>query len=144
MVLPKMGASFVMKKIADEVMAEPRALVESAIADVSQAATGSPRAAVTQSAPASQAPERDEFDGQTINDENGEVIGTARRLRQIALYLVSDSYGDFVHELEACLTDDESRRYLLHDERGRLTGIVYAPHPDRMPQKADAFRADDI
>ena len=135
MVLPKMGASYVLKKFADEVMAEPKAIVESALNE--------PFQEQPKLAPAPP-PEKDEFDGQTINDENGEVIGTARRLRQIALYIVSDTYGDLASEFEQCVLDDESRKYFVHDEQGRIAGLIYAPHPDRMPAKAQAIRADDI
>jgi hypothetical protein len=146
MVLPKMGASYVIKKFADEVMAEPKAIVESAIADVTDP-TGSnrqPAASSQQSAASSQRPETDELDGQAVSDEHGEAIGTARRLRSVAFYLVSDSYGDLNQELQSCLADDESRRYFVHDDRGNLTGVIFAPHPERMPAKAQAFRADDI
>src|SRR5680860_171476 len=136
MVLPKMGASFVIKKFADEVMAEPRAIVESAIADV----TDTPKLAPTP-APAR---EQDEFDGQPISDENGHVIGTARRLHQVALYVVSDTYGDTAKEFEQCVLDDESRKFFVHDEQGRIAGLIYAPHPDKMPAKTEAIRADDI
>ena len=135
MVLPKMGASYVIKKFADEVMAEPKAIVESALNE--------PFQEQPKLAPAPP-PEKDEFDGQTINDENGEVIGTARRLRQIALYLISDSYGDLARELEQCVADEESRTFFVRDEQGRITGLIFAPHPDRMPAKAHAIRADDI
>jgi len=136
MVLPKMGASYMIKKFADEMMAEPKAMVEAALTEPFQAAKPA--------APLPPPAEQDEFDGQTISDEAGQVIGTARRIKQVAFYLVSDSYGDLYHELEECMSDEESRRFLLHDDRGRLTGVIYAPHPDRMPVKANAFRADDI
>ncbi|CAN5799924.1 hypothetical protein BH23CHL4_BH23CHL4_30490 [soil metagenome] len=134
MVLPKMGASYVIKKFADEVMAEPKAMVESAIREPFEAPKLAP-------APP---PEKDDFDGQTISDENGEVIGTARRLRQVALYIVSDSYGELARELEQCVLDDDSRKFFVHDQQGRIAGLIYAPHPDRMPVKTNAIRADDI
>ncbi len=134
MVLPKMGASYVIKKFADEVMAEPKAMVESAIREPFETPKLAP-------APP---PEKDDFDGQTISDENGEVIGTARRLRQVALYIVSDSYGELARELEQCVLDDDSRKFFVHDQQGRIAGLIYAPHPDRMPVKTNAIRADDI
>jgi hypothetical protein len=146
MVLPKMGASYVIKKFADEVMAEPKAIVESTISDVTGAVTGSQAPVTSRQSPATGSPqqETDELDGQPISDESGQTIGTARRLRKVAFYLVSDSYGDLTKELEACLADEESRRYYVHDERGDLAGVIFAPHPDRMPAKAEAIRAEDI
>ncbi len=145
MVLPKMGASYVIKKFADEVMAEPKAAVESAMA-----AALDPNAAVQQ--PTAAAPSGtvstqrtpDEWDGQPISNEDGEVIGTARRVHQVGLYVISDSYGDLAKELESCVLDDESRRFFVYDAQGRVAGLIYAPHPDKMPARTEAIRADDI
>lgn len=133
MVVPKIGAQWAIKKIADEVMAPP-----------------SPPPAQNEPAPTPaphyQAPveEYDEFDGEIVDDENGTPIGTAHRMRSINIYLVSDSHGNLEKELQDCLEDQESRRYFIRDKRGRLTGVIFAPHPDRMPAKAQALRADEI
>jgi len=140
MVLPKMGASYVIKKFADEIMAEPKAAIESAMATAVDPSAATPSA--TQKATATA--EIDEWDGQSITSEEGEVIGTARRVRQVNLYVISDTYGDLASELESCVLDEESRRFFVHDDRGRVVGLVYAPHPDKMPVRAEAFRADDI
>ncbi len=133
MVVPKIGAQWAIKKIADEVMAPPSA----------PPAQNEPAAAA---APQVQAPveEYDEFDGEIVDDENGNPIGTAHRMRAINIYLVSDSHGNLEKEFQDCLEDEESRRYFIRDKRGRLTGVIFAPHPDRMPQKAQALRADEI
>ncbi len=139
--LPKMGASYVIKKFADEMMAEPKAAVESAVSTALDPTYGSPSGARV-AAPQNEQP--DEWDGQTIANEEGEVIGTARRMREVSIYLVSDTYGDHRAELEACINDAESRRFLVHDEKGRLAGLIYAPHPDRMPARPDVIRAEDI
>ncbi len=133
MVVPKIGAQWAIKKIADEVMAPPPAppaQSEPAVAPATQA----------------QAPveEYDEFDGEIVDDEHGNPIGTAHRMRAINIYLVSDSHGNLEKEFQDCLEDEESRRYFIRDKRGRLTGVIFAPHPDRMPQKAQALRADEI
>ncbi len=134
MVVPKFGAQWAIKKIADEVMAPPPA-------PAAQNELGA-------AAPAPQAPapveEYDEFDGELVNDENGIPIGTAHRMRSVNVYLVSDSHGNLEKELQDCLEDQESRRYFIRDKRGRLTGVIFAPHPDRMPVKAQALRADEI
>ncbi len=137
MVVPKIGAQWAIKQIADQVMAPP----PGAQAPADPAAAGA-------TAPAQPAPapveEFDEFDGEIVNDENGIPIGTAHRMRAVNLYLVSDSHGNLEKEFQDCLEDDESRRYFIRDKRGRLTGVIFAPHPDRMPQKASALRADEI
>lgn len=135
MVVPKIGAQWAIKQIADQVMAPPP----------SAQAAAEP-AAAAMSAPPVQAPveEFDEFDGEIVNDETGTPIGTAHRMRAVNIYLVSDSHGNLEREFQDCLEDDESRRYFIRDKRGRLTGVIFAPHPDRMPQKAQALRADEI
>lgn len=133
MVVPKFGAQWAIKKIADEVMAPPSA----------PAQQQEPTPAPQQHAPAP-VEEHDEFDGEIVNDENGVPIGTAHRMRAVNIYLVSDSHGNLEKELQDCLEDEESRRYFIRDKRGRLTGVIFAPHPDRMPSKAEALRADEI
>jgi hypothetical protein len=139
MVVPKIGAQWAIKQIADQVMAPPPGA--QAPADPAAAAAGA--AAPAQPAPAP-VEEYDEFDGEIVNDEHGTPIGTAHRMRAINVYLVSDSHGNLEREFQDCLEDDESRRYFIRDKRGRLTGVIFAPHPDRMPQKASALRADEI
>jgi hypothetical protein len=136
MVVPKIGTQFVLKKIADEVLASPAKPEEAAAAETVQ-----PQAV----APAPVAPpERDEMDGQPVKDEEGVVIGRARRVRSIAVYVVSDNFGALEADLESCVLDDESQCFLVRDEKDRLTGLIYAPHPDRMPKSTGALRADDI
>ena len=136
MVVPKIGAQWAIKQIADQVMAPPPGA--QAPADPAAAA-----AAPAQPAPAP-VEEYDEFDGEIVKDETGNPIGTAHRMRAVNIYLVSDSHGNLEREFQDCLEDDESRRYFIRDKRGRLTGVIFAPHPDRMPQKASALRADEI
>ena len=133
MVVPKIGAQWALKKIADEVMAPPTPGPDEA------------PGATAGAAPAAEAVvEEDEFDGEIVTDEQGNAIGTAHRMRSVGIYLVSDSHGNLEKELQACIEDEESRRYFIHDKRGRLTGVIFAPHPDRMPAKAEALRAEDI
>lgn len=132
MVVPQIGASFVLKKLAEEVIAPPS----------NPGNADQPHVTTELAAPPPI--EEDELDGHALTDEEGEEIGTARRLREIAIYVVSDTHGDLASELEECVLDDESRRYFVKDEMGRITGIIYAPHPDRMPHRTEAIRADDI
>jgi hypothetical protein len=137
MVVPKIGAQWAIKQIADQVMAPP----PSAQPAVDPNA---PQGAPPQHYQAPPVEEYDEYDGEIINDENGDPIGTAHRMRAVNIYLVSDSHGNLEKELQDCLQDEDSRRYFIRDKRGRLTGVIFAPHPDRMPQKAEALRADEI
>lgn len=143
MVLPKMGASYVIKKFADEIMAEPKAAIESAVSTALDPSAPS-QTGTAASKPAPVQTPVDEWDGQSISNEDGEIIGTARRVRQVNLYVISDSTADLASELETCVLDEESRRFFVHDDQGRIAGLVYAPHPDKMPVRAEGFRADDV
>lgn len=134
MVVPKIGTQFVLKKIADEVLAPPPEPVEPEPDSKTIQPTAAPAAPV----------ERDELDGQLITDEEGNTVGRARRVHGVAVYVVSDNFSALGGDLEECVLDDESRRYFVRDEEGRLTGLIYAPHPDRMPKSTGALRADDI
>lgn len=134
MVVPKIGAQWALKKIADEVMAPPSTPSD----------PGEPPSHAAAPAYAAPAEEPDEFDGELVHDEAGNPVGTAHRMRSIGIYLVSDSHGNLEKELQACIEDEESRKFFIRDKRGRLTGIIFAPHPDRMPTRADALRADEI
>lgn len=131
MVLPRMGAGLVIKKLTEEVMATPKPAAEPEPAAQPQPAPAPP-------------PEVDEIHGSLILDENDEPVGTAHRIRSVAFYLVSDSHGDLLRELDDCLQDRDRRELFIRDERGRLTAVILAPHPDRMPAAAEALRADDI
>lgn len=145
MVLPKMGASYVIKKFADEVMAEPKAAVESAMATaLDPTLSKSQSSGALATAAAQRQAIADSWDGQEISSEDGEVIGTARRVHQVGLYVISDGFGDLASELESCVLDDDSRRFFVHDAQGRIAGLIYAPHPDKMPVRAEGLRADDI
>ena len=135
MVVPKIGAQWAIKQIADQVMAPPpgrRRPLDPA-----------PRRPARQQHPAASRG-IDEFDGELVNDETGTPIGTAHRMRAVNIYLVSDSHGNLERELQECLEDDESRRFFIRDKRGHLTGVIFAAHPDRMPAKTQGLRADEI
>ena len=49
--------------------------------------------------------------------------------------------GDGAHEHPTQALLDIST---IRAHKGRIAGLIYAPHPDRMPRRAEAFRADDI
>ncbi len=134
MVVPKLGAQYMLKRLADEMMA-PAEQPAAASAEPSP-----PQQVATQPIAA---PVHDDIDGTIIHDDEGRPIGRARRA-PIAVYLVTPGYGNIVTELEECLEDEDCQRYFVHDDAGDLTGIIFAPHPDKMPAPTDAIRADDI
>jgi hypothetical protein len=61
----------------------------------------------------------------------------------VAVYIITDGRGDLAGDLERCLSDPEMRLFFHHDD-DRLTGLIYAPDPSRLPARVEGFRADDV
>ena len=127
----KIGAQYLVKRISDYVTAPP------------------PEPASQAAAPAanpSQVEDNDatvDLDGQVIRDDDGQVVGIARRIRNIAVYVVADSAANRLETLQGCVDDPESR-VLFHSVDDRLAGLIYIPDPDKGPPRIGGFRADDI
>jgi hypothetical protein len=124
----KIGAQYLVKRITDYVVAPP-----------SQAAEQESAAPAT-AVPAASGPD---LDGEEIRDDEGRRLGTARRLRDVAVYVVADGVGDRVEALQQCLDDPESR-VLFHTVDGRLAGLIYVPDPSKAPPRAGGMRADEV
>lgn len=82
-------------------------------------------------------------DRQQVTDENGQIVGTAVRLPEVAVYVVRQSHLTPQQELERALSESEGR-LLIQSEDGRITGLVYVPDPSGAPARAEATRADDV
>jgi hypothetical protein len=84
----------------------------------------------------------DELDGQPFHDEDGHLLGTAYRLAEVAVYVVSNGYqrpaADF-----ALLADPQTRLFWQTAD-GRVVALIYVPDPSRVPARPEALRADDI
>lgn len=116
--MQKMAASFVAKRVADQLMAPPTKRTEP-----TEAASGP--------------------DGEVFHDEDGQPLGTAYKVPGVSVFVVSDGYDSPQDELERCLAEPESRLF-FHTEDGRITGLVYVPDPSRAPRRVEAIRADDV
>lgn len=125
--MQKVGAQYVIKKVSDYVMAPPPQADE-VEEDVAQPVSGAPN-----------------LDGQVIRDEEGQRLGIARRIADVAVYVIADSRSGLEEQLKAIITDPEGRVFFHHDADGRLTGLIYAPDPSRHPAAGVAVtRPDDI
>jgi hypothetical protein len=120
----KIGAQYLVKKFTDYVTAPP--------AEAPEQEPGMPAATALP-----------DLDGQVIEDDEGQPIGTAHRLRDVAVYVVSRGYGDRAEELRECIGDPESR-VLFHTVDGRLAGLIYVPDPSKAPRQAAGMRADEV
>jgi hypothetical protein len=78
-----------------------------------------------------------------VNDENGRSIGTAYRVADVAVYVVTNPQFDRAAELQQSLSDPETQIY-FHHENGRLVGIIYAPSKTRSLGDVQGGRADDV
>jgi len=133
-VVQKIGAQYLAKKIADQ-MLNPTPAAQPAAAEQAQPA---PTAAPSSSSPRSQS-----SDLLLVNDENGRSIGAAYRVADVAVYVVTNPQFDRAAELQQSIGDPETQIY-FHHENGRLAGIIYAPLKTRSLGDVQGGRADDV
>jgi hypothetical protein len=122
----KVGAQFALKKISDYVMA-PQAGGEPA--------EGEPEVAAQVEA---------DLDGQVITDEEGQRLGIARRVANVAVYVIAERRTGLDDQLKAAITDAEGRVFFHHDDAGRLTGLIYVPESISPSEPVSVTRAEDI
>ena len=128
--MQKVGASYVMKKVSDYVMAPPK---EAEAAPDEATADARPRG-----------PEIPDLDGQTVTDEEGQSLGIARRIANVPVYIITSSRSGLEDQLKATIEDPAGRVFFHHAEDGRLTGLIYVPDPAKRPTPVAVTRADDI
>jgi hypothetical protein len=89
----------------------------------------------------------DDHIGTVYTDADGNEIGQAVRMLNVAIYVVSNERGDPEKDLLAAMRDPESE-VVFHTDGGRVTRVIYIPpaRPDyaRTSQAVKGFRADDI
>jgi hypothetical protein len=131
MVVQKIGAQYLVKRVTDYVMAPPPAAGEPDSEPEQQARAGAPEVIGP------------DLDGDEIHDDEGQLLGTARRVRNVAVYVVTDGFGNPLEVLHQAV-DDAETRVMFHTVDGRLTGIIYVPDPSKAPPRADGMRADEV
>ncbi len=119
--VPKIAGQYVAKRLYDQILAPPAQRPEAAEPED---------------------PEED-LDGQVVTDEDGQPVGTAHRLGNVAVYVVSDGYANLDSELLRCVNDPDSR-LLVRSEDGRLAALIYVPDPSSAPVRVEGTRADDV
>lgn len=131
----KIGAQYIAKRVADQLLNPTPATQPAAEAAQSVQAQAQAPAATTGR---SQAPEVI-----AVNDETGRSIGSAYRVAEVAVYVVTSPHLDRASELEHSFADPETQVY-FHHENGRLAGIIYAPPRSRTLGNLQGGRADDV
>jgi hypothetical protein len=89
----------------------------------------------------------DEADGPAeeivMHDEDGRLLGTAKLVTGVNVYVIGDGYGTTQAELMQCLAEG-SQEIRVIAERGKISALIYFPDPDRPPRTGQALRADDV
>ncbi|MBA2519121.1 MAG: hypothetical protein H0V24_05610 [Chloroflexia bacterium] len=78
-----------------------------------------------------------------MHDEDGRLLGTAKLVSGVHVYVIGDGYGTTHGELMQCLAEG-SREIRVMTERGRIISLIYFPDPNRPPRTGQALRADDV
>lgn len=89
----------------------------------------------------------DDHIGTVYTDADGNRIGQAVRMLNVAIYVVSNENSDPERDLLAAMRDPESE-VIFHTDRGHVSRIIYIPpaRPDAesVSRSVKGFRADDI
>ena len=123
--MQKIGAQFLAKRIANQIMAPPQA-----------EESGEPRAPGETDSPT------DDLHGQVFRDDEGQAVGRAYRV-EVAVYVIADGYADRHDELKRCLAEPESRVF-FRAAANRITDLIYAPDPNRPVNRVEGLRADEV
>lgn len=127
--VPKIAGQYIVKRISDQIMAPPPSAAE-------------PEADDRETRPANP-PVVDELDGQAVVDEEGNAVGTARRLASVAVYVVAERRGEAEAELLRSINDPDGR-LLVRSEDGHIVALIYVPDPSGAPVRVEGIRSDDI
>ena len=78
-----------------------------------------------------------------MHDEDGRLLGKAKLVSGVGVYVMGDGYGTTHAELMQCLSEG-GQEVRVMTERGRISAIIYFPDPNRPPRTGQALRADDV
>ncbi len=127
--IPRTVGAFIVGKVKDEIFATPEEAQEAVEAIEEQIIAN------------------DDHIGTVYRDADGNEIGQAVRMMNVAVYVVSNERSDPEKDLLAAMRNPESE-VVFHTSGGQVTRIVYIP-PERPDHEATAqsvkgFRASDI
>ena len=127
--IPAAVGAFVFEKVKDEIFSTPEE-AEQAVEAIEESILAN-----------------DDHIGTIYRDEDGNEIGQAVRMLNVAVYVVSNERGDPERDLLAAMRDPESE-VIFHTDGGRVSRVIYIPpaKPDyqQTSQAVKGFRADDI
>lgn len=127
--IPAAVGAFVFEKVKDELFSSPEE-AEQAVEAIEESIIAN-----------------DDHIGTVYTDADGNEIGQAVRMLNVAIYVVSNERGDPEKDLLAAMRDPESE-VIFHTDGGRVSRVIYIPpaRPDyqQSGQAVKGFRADDI
>jgi hypothetical protein len=126
--IPRTVGAFLVGKVKDELFSTPEEAQEAVEAIEEQIIAN------------------DDHIGTVYTDADGNPIGQAVRMLNVAVYVVSNERGDPEKDLLAAMRNPESE-VIFHTDGGRVTRIIYIPpeqDTSRVAQNVKGFRADDI
>ena len=87
----------------------------------------------------------DALDGETVTNADGQVLGTARRLHNVAVYVVGHPGANANTDLERAMNDPDAE-VIVHREGRAITALVYVPSETAtLPSgPTHGFRADEV
>jgi hypothetical protein len=126
--IPKTVGAFLVGKVKDELFATPQEAQEAVEAIEEQIIAN------------------DDHIGTVYTDADGNPIGQAVRMLNVAVYVVSNERSDPERDLLAAMRNPESE-VIFHTQGGRVARIIYIPPEQDTSSKGQGvkgFRADDI
>lgn len=126
--IPKTVGAFLVGKVKDELFSSPEEAQEAVEAIEEQIVA------------------TDDHIGTVYTDADGNEIGQAVRMLNVAVYVVSNERGDPEKDFLAAMRNPESE-VIFHTEGGRVSRVIYIPPEQdnsRSGQNVKGFRADDI
>lgn len=126
--IPRTVGAFLVGKVKDELFSTPEEAQEAVEAIEEQIIAN------------------DDHIGTVYTDSDGNEIGQAVRMLNVAVYVVSNERGDPEKDFLAAMRNPESE-VIFHTDGGRVSRVIYIPpeqDTSRSAQNVKGFRADDI
>jgi hypothetical protein len=138
MVQRKLGM-YVANRIKDEIMAPPKPGAENQIDGEYRRDDRSERSErYERSEPA------DDLHGQIVRDDEGNAIGRAFRVPDVALYVIARDGRNPSGDLTRAIHQDSSRLVFQATPNGRITSIIYVADESPSAGGLQGARADEV
>jgi len=86
----------------------------------------------------------DDLDGQIVRDDEGNAIGRAFRVTDVALYVIARDGRNPSGDLTRAIHQDSSRLVFQATPNGRITSIIYVADESPSAGGLHGARADDV